>query len=173
MQNKYFYFNKLGNYKIIWILLFLVATLSLITVVVPVFVIQPFKAQTPSLLQLSYSLRSWAEIITLLALILGLILQYSLWRKTQRRLGKLFIAVMIFPLLTSSWFARQNHFEWMFAPLSDTAYVKVEQVDFIEDKDMVLAIELNGEAVAYPIKQLAYHHIVQDIVGETPIVATY
>ena len=31
----------------------------------------------------------------------------------------------------------------------------------------------NGEAAAYPIRQLAYHHLVQDIVGGVPIVVTY
>jgi Protein of unknown function (DUF3179) len=142
-------------------------------VLVPFFVIQPFKAQTSNLLQISYSLRSWSEIITITALILGILIQYVLWRKTQRWVGKLLIVVMIFPLLASAWFARQNHFEWMFTPLHNTDYTTTSQANFVKDEDMVLAIELNGEAVAYPVKQLAYHHIVQDTVGGIPIVATY
>ena len=41
---------------------------------------------------------------------------------------------------------------------------------------VVLSIDTvarNGEAVAYPIRQLAYHHLVQDMVGRVPIVVTY
>ena len=47
------------------------------------------------------------------------------------------------------------------------------QADFIDDKDMVMAVELNGDAVAYPVLQMAYHHIVNDVVGGRPITATY
>ena len=39
--------------------------------------------------------------------------------------------------------------------------------------DLVLGVTLNGEAAAYPIRQLAYHHVVQDVVGGVPIVVTY
>jgi hypothetical protein len=38
---------------------------------------------------------------------------------------------------------------------------------------MVLSVKVNGEAVAYPVRLMAYHHVVQDIVGGTPLVATY
>ena len=44
---------------------------------------------------------------------------------------------------------------------------------FVADNEMVMAVESNGEAVAYPIRQMAYHHVVQDVVGAVPIVATY
>jgi hypothetical protein len=37
----------------------------------------------------------------------------------------------------------------------------------------VLAVEQGGESAAYPIRQLGYHHIVQDVVGRVPIVVTY
>jgi hypothetical protein len=36
-----------------------------------------------------------------------------------------------------------------------------------------MAVESNGEAAAYPIRLMAYHHLVQDVIGGTPIVATY
>lgn len=163
----------LKNYKLTWILLFSVVVISLTIVLTPVFLVHPFKAQTNEMLSISYSLRNWAYLITFLALLGGLLLQYSLWNRTKRLLGKLLIILMIFPLLASSWFARENHFEWMFAPLLNATYVKISQVDFIEEEDMVMAVELNGEAAAYPIRQLAYHHIVQDTLGGIPIVITY
>ena len=47
------------------------------------------------------------------------------------------------------------------------------EANWVEDGDMVLAVEKNGEAAAYPVRQVAYHHVVQDVVGGVPIVATY
>ena len=38
---------------------------------------------------------------------------------------------------------------------------------------MVLAVDTGADAVAYPVRQLAYHHLVADAVGGTPVVATY
>jgi len=69
--------------------------------------------------------------------------------------------------------ARQNHFEWMFQPNKNIAYEIPGAVNFINDNDMVLAVQHNGEAAAYPVRLMAYHHLVQDTVGGTPIVATY
>jgi hypothetical protein len=61
----------------------------------------------------------------------------------------------------------------MFNPLPEPAYTSAKEATFLADTDMVLAVELNGEAVAYPVRQLGYHHIVQDTVGGVPIMATY
>jgi hypothetical protein len=61
----------------------------------------------------------------------------------------------------------------MFNGLHNPAYAKVAEVDFVDNTDMVMTVELNGESAAYPIRQMAYHHIVQDTVGGTPIVSTY
>jgi hypothetical protein len=36
-----------------------------------------------------------------------------------------------------------------------------------------MVVAINGEAVAYPIRLMGYHHVVEDTVGGTPIVATY
>jgi hypothetical protein len=33
---------------------------------------------------------------------------------------------------------------------------------------MVMAIDGKGDPVAYPVRQLAYHHLVQDSVGGVP-----
>ena len=73
----------------------------------------------------------------------------------------------------SVWFAQQNHFLWMFNPLAKAAYTKISEVNFVKDDDMVMSVKINGEAVAYPIRQIAYHHIIQDVVGGQPITATY
>lgn len=42
------------------------------------------------------------------------------------------------------------------------------------DKDrLIIGVEINGEAKAYPVQLLGYHHHVQDTVGGKPILVTY
>lgn len=76
-------------------------------------------------------------------------------------------------MLVAAWFARQNHFEWMFHPLAHSDYVQASEATFVQPDDMVLAVNVGGESVAYPVRQLAYHHLVQDVGGGEAIVATY
>ena len=73
-----------------------------------------------------------------------------------------------------AWFARQNHFEWMFNPLRNPAYASTTAATtFVDPADMVIAVELRGDAVAYPVRQMAYHHLLNDEVGGVPVVSTY
>ena len=159
--------------KLAWGVLLLEGALALVMVVVPVIKIHPFKPQTPEVLAMSYALRSWAPAATVLALVAALLLAVFLWRGSRKWWARAIIILLLVPAMAATWFARQNHFEWMFAPLSDPAYVSVSEADFVAGEEMVLAVEVNGDAVAYPIRQIAYHHVVQDTVGGVPVVATY
>ncbi len=39
--------------------------------------------------------------------------------------------------------------------------------------DMVIAVTLGGESRAYGIREMGYHHIVNDQLHQAPIVVTY
>jgi hypothetical protein len=156
-----------------WILLLLVTLLTLAMVVIPVWIIQPFKPQSGPDLEFSFALRRCSPWITVIALIGALLLVVGLWRRARRWWKKAALVLILLPMLASTWFARQNHFEWMFNPLANPAYAKASDASFVAGSDMVLAVENNGEAVAYPVRLMAYHHVVQDVVGGTPIAATY
>jgi uncharacterized BrkB/YihY/UPF0761 family membrane protein len=164
--------NRKTMRRLLWLALVVVVLGALVWVAVPVWTIQPFKAQTPEGLSLSYTLRSWSRVATLVALALAALLVIALWRGT-RWWTKTALALLLVPVVAVTWFARQNHFEWMFKPLEQSAYVAADKVDFVGDEEMVLAVEVNGDAVAYPIRQLAYHHVVEDTVGGLPVVSTY
>lgn len=43
----------------------------------------------------------------------------------------------------------------------------------IDPRKLVLGVQINGEAKAYPIQIIGYHHQVRDTVGGTPIMVTY
>jgi uncharacterized protein DUF3179 len=153
--------------------LVLVVLIALAVVLIPAWIIRPFQPQSPRGLELSYILRGHSQIVTLIAFALALLLVIWLWLHTRRWWTKVILVLALAFSLTSTWFARQNHFEWMFNPLTNAGYAKVDEASFANDTDMVLAVENNGDAVAYPVRLLAYHHVVQDYVGGTPIVATY
>lgn len=154
------------------LLLLLVTGAALAVVMIPAMVIHPFKPQSPRGLEISYLLKSWSPIVTVVCAALVLALLVWLWRSV-RWWSKALLVIALLLTSVTVWFARQNHFEWMFAPISQIAHASAEDAKFIEEGDKVLAVEIGGEAVAYPVRQLAYHHIVQDTVGGVPIAATY
>jgi hypothetical protein len=159
--------------KAAWTLLFLVVLAALAMVAIPVWIIQPFEAETPRGLAVAYSLKRWSPLVTLAIAVMAFALMLWLWRGAKRWWRKTgLIMAMLFALL-AAWFARQNHFEWIFKPISEVAYSQTGEAGFVDDDDKVLAVEINGEAAAYPIRQMAYHHIVNDVVGGVPITATY
>jgi hypothetical protein len=133
-----------------WITLLLLVLISLAMVLPPVWIVQPFKPQSERGLALSYVLRRWSPIVTLAASVLAVMIVAWLWSDTRRWWRKAVFVLIAVPLLAST-----------------------NEATFINDTDIVIAVENNGEAVAYPIRFMAYHHVVQDVVGGTPIVATY
>ncbi len=161
------------NRRIAWFALILLAALSLALVALPVWIIQPFKAQTQQGLAWSFAMRRWSIFATPLALIVSFALVAWLWRGSRHWWRKPLLVVVLVPLLTAAWFSRQNHFEWLFNPLPNPAYAKISDAGFVGDTDVVLAVVHNGDAAAYPVRLMAYHHLVHDVVGNTPIVATY
>jgi hypothetical protein len=155
-----------------WLGLLIVIGIGLAVVVIPIWIIQPFKAQSPRGLELSYALRRISPFATIITSLGAVILVAWLWRQTRWFLKALLVLLLI-PLFAGTWMARQNHFEWMFRPHANLAYAHANDANFVDDGDVILAVENNGEAVAYPVRLMAYHHLVQDVVGGTPIVATY
>ena len=158
--------------KRVWLLLFVLVIAVVAIVLAPVFLIMPFKAQTPRILEVSYVMRRWSPLFTALAALLILTLTTGLWI-SGRWWSRAILVLLLVPVFGATWLARQNHFEWMFNPLPNPAYAKAADVDFIGDDDRVLAVTLGDDSVAYPIWLMGYHHLVGDTVGGVPIVATY
>jgi hypothetical protein len=59
-------------------------------------------------------------------------------------------------------------------PAIDTPkFVSVSKADFLEGREPVVQLELNGEARAYPLQILIWHEIANDVVGGTPVAVTF
>ena len=163
---------KLG-YKTGWLLLLLIMVVTIAIVVTPVWLIQPFAPQTARALTISYYFKSWSPILTIFFSLAAIVLAIFTWRKAKRWYSKIPVLLPLPLIFFFTWFAQQNHFEWMFNPLHQAKFASVPSADFVKDNEMVLAVNINGDAVAFPVLQMAYHHIAQDVVGGTPITATY
>lgn len=156
-----------------WLALILLVPLALALVAAPVYLIQPFKPQTARALEVGYELKRFAPWATIAAAIVGLALVLTIWRRSRRWWAKALAVVLFLPVAAFVWLARQNVYEVMFNPLASASFAPAEKVDYINGDDMVLAVERNGERAAYPVRLMAYHHVVGDTVGGVPLVATY
>jgi len=164
--------KKFGN-KTAWFVLLLITAATVAIVFTPVWFIKPFSAQTARQVEISYLLKSWSPILTIVFALCAIALAVFIWRNATRWYKTIPLILPLLVIFVFTWFARQNHFEWMFNPLTIAKFARISETDFIKDDEMVLAVKINDDAVAFPVRQMAYHHVAQDVVGGTPITATY
>ena len=151
----------------------LVTLFTVSVVIVPVLLLRPFSPQTPAMVATAYALRTISPWLAPSGLALSTVLGAFYVRRRPRR-PQLAAAVLAVAVAGgAAWLSFQNHFEWMFAPLPSAAYARARDTTFVSGADMVVAVEAEGDAVAYPVRQMAYHHLVNDDVGTLPVVSTY
>jgi hypothetical protein len=57
--------------------------------------------------------------------------------------------------------------------IDDPKFIGVDEVDFLEENEPVLAVDIDGDVRAYPVQILMWHEIVNDTVGGVPVAVTY
>jgi hypothetical protein len=137
----------------------------------PFFIIRPFSHQSPSALALAMALRQRAPWATLAAALLCLVLLLLLWQ-TADRWRKILLASVMLIVAFSAVMSRLNHFEWMFHPI-DAPQFESASTSKLDNGEMILAIRYGSDARAYPIREMAYHHLLNDIVACVPVAVTY
>jgi Protein of unknown function (DUF3179) len=155
----------------IWVSFSLCAVAAVAFFFIPTFIIRPFRYQAPRALLVAMALRQRAPFITLTAALACFALAFMLWR-TVGWLRKSLLVVALLIVTFSTVMARQNYFEWMFHPVDGAQFV-VQAESKLDPKEMIMAVRFGNDARAYPISQMAYHHVLNDVVGGMPIVATY
>jgi hypothetical protein len=60
-----------------------------------------------------------------------------------------------------------------FVPLDQPVFLSASDGDYLPAADLVLGLDLRGQARAYPVRMLSYHHIVNDTVAGQPVLITY
>lgn len=152
--------KKLFYIAILLIILFEVAN---------VYFIMPFPgSQKMNTVELAHFLSSWKLVIRLLL--------YTM------------LAVGLFPAMRSRWWLSTlcillaGFVSWVFNfKMTASSIFKVmakkefapAQTSKVDTNRLVVAVEINGDARAYPIQYIAYHHRVFDTVGGKVIMVTY
>jgi hypothetical protein len=138
---------------------------------IPAFIIRPFTHQSARGLALAMALRQRAPGGTLAAALVCLVFLLVLWGavNTWRKVA----LVLVMALVTfSAVMARLNYFEWMFHPV-DSAQFEAASASKLDKSEAILAVRYGSDARAYPIREMAYHHILNDVVGGVPVAVTY
>src|SRR5579859_7631773 len=140
--------------------LFLVSVAALALAGYPMYVIRPFREQTPEALDRAlWVLLHFKPVLLLLALGITA-LALLLWRRT-RWVGRLFLAPSFAVVLLAAGSAWINPYEHMFHPFGEPHYLAAQHAS-LDAGDMVIAVTLGGESRVYPIREMGYHHIVND-----------
>ncbi len=159
-----------------WTVLFVVLVMAGVALdAVPAYVIRPFRAQGPQELFVALTFLRWAPVWTIVFAAAAALAAALLWRaegarrKRLRRFGLVFGMLLVSAAAVA---ARVNVFERVFAPIQEPQYLPASLAS-IEPGDMVLAVRHGQQARAYPIREMAYHHLVNDDLAGLPIVVTY
>jgi hypothetical protein len=138
---------------------------------VPAFIIRPFTHQTSTGLSLAMALRQRAPWGTLVLAVVCLLFAPVLWRASNLW-RRIVLSLVMLLVVFSVVMARQNYFEWMFHPIENAQFESASSSK-LGSGEMILAVRFGADARAYPISQMAYHHVLNDVVGGVPVVATY
>ena len=60
-----------------------------------------------------------------------------------------------------------------FPALDNPRTVSAAVAAWLKPQELVMGVELNGEARAYPVRQAAYHHVINDEIAGEPFLVTF
>jgi hypothetical protein len=161
--------------RALWSLLIATDFVAFAVLAFPIYVIRPFRSQGAEELAASLVISRWSPLITVICAGISIALAMLLTQRISsggiwlKRSGVIFIASFAIAIALAS---RVNIFEKMFHPITAAQFLPAVQAN-TENGEMVLAVKVGAEQRAYPVAIMAYHHILNDSLGGTPLVVTY
>jgi len=156
-----------------WIFVLLACLgVSLVCVVYPIYVIRPFRAQGARELAAALGVMRYRLLITVISALVALGAAVAYWRVQAQKWRRILAAVGAGFVCLLAYLARVNVYELMFHPVEHPAFAAASEVKLDKD-DKLIVVKIGGAARAYPIRTMGYHHVVNDVVGGTALVATY
>ena len=147
------------------ILLIALTIMDVALILLPPVVALPPVNQTPQMLAAAHVAQALAPIASLLLAALAAI---QLWHsRTWRAVVLLVVAIICFAL------SRVNLLERIFAPARDAQTAAIASFHDVRDTDMVIGVVIGQQTRAYPVRYLAYHHMLNDQLGSTALLPTY
>lgn len=156
-----------------WILLFLLAVSTGLLAMLPWWLMNPARPQTPSDIDLAFALRGgWNTVFSFTSFAGGAMLSLRRWL-TGRGVEKLAAVLALFLIGLCAAVANINMFGEMFQPIFKQEHVKPAEAKFLAPDDLLLVYSRDEIARAYPLRLLGYHHLVEDQVDGQRVLATY
>lgn len=146
-------------------LLIALTILEAALIMAPAVVALPPVNQTPAMLAIAHLAQTLAPIASVLPAALAAV---QLWRSRTWRAGALLVVALICVGLS-----RVNLLERVFAPARGAQTAAIGSFHDIRDTDMVIGVAIEGQTRAYPVRYLAYHHMLNDRLGSTALLPTY
>lgn len=154
------------------IVLIAALTIALFFLLYPDYVIRPQRGQGARELQAALLVLRYQTVVEWLcaAVALGaMVLALRSASSRRPRAGAIAAAALT---LICAGLSRLNIYEIMFHPAGAPVFQAAAETK-LDGTEKVLAVSLKTDARAYPVRAIAYHHIVNDVAGGVPIVATY
>ncbi len=145
---------------------------SLFAVAYPMYVIRPFRPQGAGELAAALVVARFRPAVTVISALAALLALAGYWWVQPRRWRRVLAAVGAGLVCALAVVARINVYELMFHPIEHASFSAAANSK-LDGDEIVMAVVVNGEARSYPIRGMSYHHIINDVVGKTAIVATY
>jgi len=125
-------------------------------------------SQQMNSLDFAYFLYSWRWLFRGSALILLLLGAKSAFHSSKWiPIGMLLIGATIIFVINFKMAADRMFYQPTLVQLNDSSS------NMVDNDRLVLGITFNGEAKAYPIQYIGYHHQVRDEIGGKPVMVTY
>lgn len=155
----------------VWAVVALLTVVNLALFFFPAFIIRPFKYQSANGLMSAIRVKQIAPVVSLIVAAGVVCLAIKLWRES-RWLARTGLVLAVMFSAAAAVMVRLNYFEWMFQPIRRAGFTSARDIK-LPDSEMVMAVRMGDDARAYPIRQMAYHHVLNDTVDGEPIVVTY
>ena len=146
--------------------------LSFLVLAYPLYVIRPFRHQGPHELAWALAVMRFRPFLEILFVLAALALLVFAWRRSRGVLMKVAASLCALLVVLFGIASRVNVYELMFHPLERPGFSPASKAK-LDSGEQVIAVRIGGAARAYPIRSMSYHHLVNDVLGGLPIVATY
>lgn len=156
------------------IALFLVGILTLIVAeVARVYYIMPFPgSQVDEVIDMAYFINSYIWIFRIIGLALIAYPAFTLLGEPNRYIKFTGYALLIFWVLVVYMFNFRFLADKMFYQPSQKIFAPISE-NKVSAKKIIIGVAINGQAKAFPIEVIGYHHQVRDTIGGEPLMITY
>ncbi len=157
-----------------WVLVLLASLMvSLLLVAYPVYVIRPFRAQGARDLALALAMSRFRPAATVVAALAAMWAAFAYWRTHTRMAGRIWAVAGAVLACVLAGLARVNIYEQLMFHPDPYPEFGAASTAKLDPDDKLIVVNIGGSSRGYPIRTMVYHHVINDLVGRTAIVATY